>query len=637
MKTVTFLSFNLFLLFVPFSITISQSFGVISILTFIINSIFQKSFKQNFYHKEFLLAFFLYLSLPLAMLFSLPYYKLDSISHTFLRSEFSDIWMCFIIPVAIYHAKHQKYLPTIKKVFIISFVLVVITGFISIFTYFRLALYVNYGFQFLPGHRPQHFAGQVFGINTYLPIGFMNTHLTFGGLLSLYLPGIAYFSFLQFQQKRYFSVLVLMIFLGLAGLVFFYNQSRSAWIGVIFCIILLVFKNRSYFLSLFKKRSALLFFVILLFSIGVLGNQLIHKNWLLQRAVEDVLKDNTTENQRYFIYKNTLSLLKKHFLMGVGPGRFGEVHNQESNLMVQKNEQLWYELFITPRGHAHHDVLHFFAIGGFINLAILLTFYYRLINFLLQTPINSLNSLFIGYIVLYISGFFQCYMLDDEVVLPFYAIVGLFFGSSRFSVVSNRQHKIWSYVFLFIPLILSILYIFYKTAKEPFTVYQRKIKTDYKEDIPVIRKSILSLDTKEILNLRTSHAVSGLQIEGCLTHRFGFPIQKRVTDYSLSLFIPHNSPNPPKNVTIEVLDRDAFDQDKEYRAHEQRLLKTFTFPLVEGKNVLHFPGILSSLESSRFPENIKFRDFKFYFQGFDPNTDYFQIPYISFGKLCDTK
>lgn len=640
LQKLSFISFNLFILFVPFSITISQSFAVLSMLIFLTDSWHQNSMKANFYNKDFFWILSLYLSLLLSLAFNFQYYDHQSLKDVFLKSEFSDIWMSLIIPVSIYFAKNTNYLFILRKTFLASFVLITCSGFISIFTYFRLALYVDSGFQNLPGHRLQHYAGEIYGIQTYLPIGFMNTHLTYGGLLAMFFPGILLFIGFLFRESRYFFAISLFFTAILSLFVFFYNQSRSAWIGVLFCLCLLFYKYKNFFFSFLKKKIVLFgFLIVVLVSLGV-GTQLIHKNWLLQRAVSDALKDNTTENQRYFIYKNTINLLRKHYLVGVGPNRFRELHQEESNRMIRQNEQLWYELFITPRGHAHHDILHFFSIGGLLSFSILIGFYYRLIHKILKLEFTQSNILFVGCVVLYMAGFFQCYLLDDEVVLPFFALFGLFVGSSPTTDTKQKESnhlKIVSITFLLLSLLISLVYIFYKTRKTPMEVYKRKIKTKYVEDISVIRKSIRSNQRSDNLNIKVSHAEDGFQVEGCLTHRFANPIRIRKKDFSIALFLPQKTSNPPTKVIVDVIDRDAFDQDKNYKAHEQRFLKRFVFPLYKGKNVVTFPGVLSHLESPHFPKNIKFRDFKFSFEGFHDKEEYFQIPYINLGNLCDVK
>ena len=162
---------------------------------------------------------------------------------------------------------------------------------------------------------------------------------------------------------------------------------------------------------------------------------------------------------------------------------FRKEHNVFSDKMISENEQLWYELFITPRQHAHHDLLHFFSISGLFGLVAFLYFWFYLIRLFIKNPITSETVLFSGVLVLFIGGFFQCYLLDDEVTLPFFALIGMFAGSlqkedkNSKSIVKilARREVIITLCILLIPIALSLIYIFYKTRLEPMQVYKRKV------------------------------------------------------------------------------------------------------------------------------------------------------------------
>lgn len=678
-------SFNIFLLTFPFSVTISQSFAVFSILLFFANAIHKKILIRRLNNPFFISGIYLYLSMIIAIIANLGNYTISSFFEIFYKSEISDFWMCFIILPAYSFSTNAEYMHKIKQTILTSGALLVISGIASIFLPFRLATFVKDGFQIIPEHRMQHFAGTFMGFNTYLPIGFMNTHLTFGGLCGLIFPGVALRFIIRLTDRKLILNIIYTIFLIGFCIVILFNQSRSVWFGILFVFTLLSFKIKW---NLFRNISWRLIagIAILLCLMGIGSFYIFQNNWLIQRAVVESLDDNTTENQRYFIYKNSLSLMARNPIFGVGPGNFKKRHWEESEKMISKNEQLLYELSITPRGHAHHDLMHFYAIGGIIAFLYLLLLWFFLINVFIDNPLDEISSLSIGIFSLFIGGFFQCYLLDDEVALPFFSLVGVYAGSLKsfnesklfkdilmrklkqkkssevdtFSVELISAGNIIEYIFGFIkflvgdfhleryklkikvlstvilgvPLITSIIYIAFKVRMEPMEVYKRKILTIHEEDRKIIRASLNGKNEK--LQFPVSHAKDGFQVEGCLSHRYGNEFKLRTEDYSIKALIPESSMNYPVSVRVEAYSRDSFDQDQLYKVHKLSLIKEFKFLLNKGENLLKFDGLNTGLsEIGKFPDNVYFRDFKFFYSGFDSSQKYFELPHLDFGRLCD--
>jgi hypothetical protein len=630
--------FGFFLISFPLSVTASQAAAVASIVFTTLHK--PQVFKPStVYGKFFVICFCLYASFLLSLLWNIHSYIPAEWKKVFLNSELSDVWMCFIIPIAGHWYSQKENKKWINFLFYFSFCILTISGFVAIFTEVRLAKYFSSGFQFPVGERPQHFAGEFFGRFTYLPIGFMSTHLTFGGILSLVIPGIIFSNFFFYRSKKFF-ILFLSIFLSLLSLlVFFYNQSRSAWIGVIFVFFLYYIKFHQYIhkkLSSYKVWISILIFACIS---GLTVGYFIKKNWLLERAFKESLKDNTTENQRYFIYRGTLQMIAENFWVGVGPGRFKEVHQMQSDKMIEKNEQLWYELFITPRTHAHFDFLHFFSIGGFLSAGIFLYLWYYLLSFFICSKSRYRVLLFSGVFGLLPAGFFQCYLLDDEVALPFYALCGLLLSSSSINSKNKQAMNSAIHSKIALPVILTvfpfcaaIFGIVYKNRFEPYQVYHRKIWVENLSDKQKIRMSI----EKQMETKVSSETVrKGFTIEGCLTHRFTKPISPRKENFSVGISIPSTASNYPTVVKIHVIERDAFDQDQQYKAHKTRFLKEFVFPLQPGNNRFVLKGILSDAKTKQFPENIFFRDFRFFFTGYQEGSSELELPIIHLGNLCD--
>ncbi|MCB1176061.1 MAG: hypothetical protein KDK36_00660, partial [Leptospiraceae bacterium] len=184
------------------SITVSQGFAIISALAFVIDSYLKGNLGRRLKNRFFLTALFVYLALlPALFLHS------DSFSYFFkalFKEEISDFWMCFVLLTGHYLSRKEENLRLFTKIFYISSGIILITGLISIFTPFRLAIFLQNGFSLPENSRLQHFAGNLWGIPTYLPIGLMNTHLTFGGILGMSFVGLfANFLYHLWERKIY--------------------------------------------------------------------------------------------------------------------------------------------------------------------------------------------------------------------------------------------------------------------------------------------------------------------------------------------------------------------------------------------------------------------------------------------------
>ncbi|EMY77623.1 O-antigen ligase [Leptospira weilii serovar Ranarum str. ICFT] len=434
LKTASHFSFGLFLLSFPQSVSVSQVFGALTIAT-CYPLFFLEEESKNVWKKiqsPFLIFFGIYILLFLSSLLHAetysPFFK------KFLKqSEFGDFWMFLLFPASFLVASKETNQTILKKILIASATITIVLGWFSLFSEVRVGKFVANGFRYAPGDRLQHFSGNVGPIKLYLPIGMMNTHLTFGGLLGLFLPGLLVDWFVSAKKKKDF-VFVLKTFLVFAGfIILFFNQSRSIWLGVAFVLFLLTirgtFSFRGNFPEISLKTRMIAGFVLI--CIFLSAGYLFRNNWLIQRSVSQIFEVHNTENQRYYIYKNTIPLIQEHWLTGIGGGNYKEFHWKESSKMIEKEEQLWYELYITPRGHAHNDLLHFLVTGGIFAGILFLLFWGKLFRSLFQKDFSSGEGIpifAIGVFGLFPAGFFQCYLLDDEVALPFFAFCGIFLG-----------------------------------------------------------------------------------------------------------------------------------------------------------------------------------------------------------------
>lgn len=672
-------TYCLFILTFPVSVTVSQGFAVLSALSFLIDSFQKKTLWKRLANRFFLVALSIYLSLLPSI-----FVNSGSYSHfwkSLIKEEFSDFWMCFVLLTGHFLARKEEYLKLFSKFFLFSAFLTLITGIISIFTPFRLAVFVQNGFQVPPGSRLQHFAGDLFGVPTYLPIGFMNTHLTFGGILGLFFIGLTANFFYKIRERPVWRNLLYSIVLFLYGFLVFYNQSRSIWVGIIFALVLLGLRFYETWKEIFDRQRMKILIPVAAIILAA-SFYIFQHNWLLQRAFQESFVENTTENQRYFIYKNSLNTLKDSPILGVGAGNFRQSHWNSSEAMIQKEEELWYELYITPRGHAHHDFLHIWVIGGFVSLGFLIYFWIYGFRFFYGVEVKGTELLFSGFLILFPAGFFQCYFLDDEVVLPFFAFLAIFSGRAFaiaeqvrekkkiFALLKERKSQAgvtfqeetislenalesfsnWfqkiigkdptedkkivakrlAVLTILIPSLFSFFYIYYLTYREPGQVYKKKIWVQSLEDKKIIKSALLSGEgsiSKEL-------ALKGFKIEGCLTHRFQNPPTIRTSPYKIKVIVPEKTVNPPKEIIVSRFRRDSFDQDKLYRAHEDFFVDDQIFPLLEGENILELSNLSNVKESSGFPENIFFIDFQIRFVPKYEEKETLDFPKIQFGNLC---
>jgi O-antigen ligase len=579
--------------------------------------------RRKIFPTIFYLAIGIYISIAILSFFS-------SGVLNFAKGETSDFWMSFAIPLTIFHYRTQEGKYWIPRFIILFFALLLVSGFASLFTPYRLGKWISHGFNYPDGERLQHFAGGIAGIGTYLPIGLMNTHLTYGGLLGMVSIGCLAFLFTKIQSIR--STLLFLLVLFLTGFLVFYNQSRSIWIGILFLAILMIpslvlgrvpifsrfHSDRKNIESTPRIKSytkiGILFFALLIGSVGTI--KIFESNWLIQRAVQDIFEKKTTENQRYFILKNSLSLTKDHWLLGVGNNQFRSQHRTQSETMIQEFPWLWYELEITPRGHAHHDFLHFAIVGGLPTGILWILFWISLFAYcihLLYDPDKERSKSYLlglGVLVLFPAGFFQCYMLDDEVVLPFYALVG-FLVSHNNSKIRIRSW-VWASSIVILLLSGSLTYWWFATKPSPDQVHQSKIDWTLDENTPV-----------------------KVRIEGCLSHYFGKPIGKRKESMWIGIESNLlNTKNNPQQLTISLWDRDSFDQDQLYKAHESNLIVQKNVLITGGVQWIEFPESILNLDSDGFPGIVRFRDFEVEFSNWDKKIP---LPAILISDICEPK
>ncbi|MDV6234969.1 O-antigen ligase family protein [Leptospira ellisii] len=674
MEKVSLFSLCLFLVAFPLSVSVSQIFAGLTIAAGLPFLILRKNEDDS--KNGALLPFLFFLGIYLLAFFSsLTRAGKNPIGSFFLtyvkRSEFGDFWMLFLLPISARIASSEKNRTVLKRWIFFSAYLLVATGCISLFTEVRLGKFVSNGFKYALGDRLQHFSGNVGPVKLYLPIGMMNTHLTYGGLLGLLLPGLILEWFGTWNRKKdaFFWFQTVCVAIGLVVLLL--NQSRSIWLGIFFLFLCCflhgnrTLRKRLPSVSKRGKWTAVAILVLILLS----SVFLLKDNWLIRRSVSQIFEIHNTENQRYYIYKNTLPIIRENPWFGVGGGNYTEFHRRRSETMIAREEQLWYELSITPRGHAHNDLLHWTTIGGVFAGILFLIFWGKLfLSFFgrnLEERFETLSLRSIGILALFPAGFFQCYLLDDEVVLPFFVFCGFFLagknadaGSSETTTVQNEGSAkgfglgaafrkrirvlIQTVSALGIPLFLYWIFWIPRLNLEPLEAYNRRIRSADPGLIREVQKNILKFESNwnekrdGASGISPRQAELPFQVEGCLTHRYPDPPQPRTEPFTFRIYVPERDENPPAHAEITMIERESFDQDQAYWAHAEKELKTSRFELKKGKNPIRPEDVLPKGPSLGFPNGVFFHDFRIRFSGFH-NGKKADIPRLYFGRICDTE
>ncbi|RHX93477.1 ligase [Leptospira yasudae] len=426
LRKITLFLFCASIVTIGLSVSLSQGFLVLAFIT----SLF--STKTAGFWKE---------PVILVCLFFFGWYLTDFAIHAFseqsfrayaktaFNSELKDIFL-FIGLILAWNLKKEEF-PRILKTLNIVFWVLLVTGFVSSFSPIRLSRLISDLYRESANWKFTHPMGHLGGISLFLPIGLMNTHLTFGGLLQFFFP-VPVFLFLKtFFEKNYKKAalqgLILFVFLY----VVFLNNARSSLLGAIF-------SSLTAFLVLGIIRKELPTSKILIFTTGTLSFLLLLGIGLsftqAGQKITDPLfgKEKHTDSGRTFIWDSTFPLIEKNPLIGVGPGNYNREIGKSRVEHSERYRELYYFYETTQRGHAHNDYFHLFAVFGLpaIFLFILLgtSLYHKLI--FSRLPYEQILYFF-GLSGFFFSGLFQCYFQDDEVVILFWILCGLFLRFSK--------------------------------------------------------------------------------------------------------------------------------------------------------------------------------------------------------------
>jgi O-antigen ligase len=216
------------------------------------------------------------------------------------------------------------------------------------------------------------------------------------------------------------------LLLALASLVLILNNGRSA----IFGIGIAVFIGIIYYIYVYWKNRVFRLLPPILAGIAVLAIAYAYSPKIRAKVDPVILpiagEKKHTDYQRTFLWRAALDIIKENPFLGVGPGNF-QSRVEEKTLEYSKSEpHLWYYYAVIQRGHAHNDIFNLAATGGFAApVAYLAFFFFFLLRALKKGSSADLDAWKWGPLLILFGGLFQCYFLDDEVILPFWIFTAL--------------------------------------------------------------------------------------------------------------------------------------------------------------------------------------------------------------------
>ncbi len=362
---------------------------------------------------------------------------------TAIRAEWNDIPL-FLFGLLVFRlCAEDRYARILRGAIIVFCAIVLLSGAAALFSEFRLAkIFMGHNHVVSADNRPQH-PFLAFGQMTiFRPIGFMNTRLTFAGLLVLILPFLGASALSAFSRwitadrsvraetkfgpaaAAFISVGAFVLGAGILAV----NGTRSALFGAVDSLAaLLVF-------SLPRRFQKMVFAAGLVCAAGAALFAAVEPHSLARFL-------RHTDFQRPIIWTGSADIAADHPWIGTGAGGFTNATLAWRQAYVRENPDTWYFVECSPRGHAHNDLLHLAAVAGVPGAALFLTLLaltgasaariYAQVK-----PAGEKNdraesssrdhepgAFLLGACGLFLAGTAQCYFQDDEVVIVLWTIV----------------------------------------------------------------------------------------------------------------------------------------------------------------------------------------------------------------------
>ncbi|MDZ4727761.1 MAG: O-antigen ligase family protein [Leptospira sp.] len=315
----------------------------------------------------------------------------------------------------------------VTKAFIVFSFLILISGLVSVFSPIRLSRLISDLYKTSATWPYQHHYGSFLKTNLYLPIGLMNTHLTFGGLLSFVYPYFFFSAYDKWKSNAPKYIKVLYYFaLIMISFVFLLNSARSAMLGSLFSVMLgiyiLVFLEKEFSGKLIKRLGISLLVIIILLGISYSQSKAI------QKVIQPLFgSEKHTDSGRTFIWDSTFPLILKNPIFGIGPGAYPKEIEVSRKVKEIEHPELAYFYEVTQRGHSHNDFFHQATIFGLPALTLYCLLGLNIVyGFVMQKVTKQAMYITLGLTGFYLSGLLQCYFQDDEVLIVFFFLLGYY-------------------------------------------------------------------------------------------------------------------------------------------------------------------------------------------------------------------
>ncbi|MDF3818328.1 O-antigen ligase family protein [Leptospira sp. 96542] len=401
------------------SVSLSQLFLVISFVLFLF---LDHKPKFNSSISKALFLFYLWQIVTVLFHYFSSGFEWITLQNAF-KNEMKDMFLVSAF-FAIQGIKKEDYNFLYKTLFIFALV-VLVSGFISIFSMTRLARLISDMYKMSASWPYQHHYGKILGLNIYLPIGLMNTHLTFGGLLAFVYPLFFFRTydswFHKEPKKQLFINFLLLVFISI---VFLFNNARSSLLGmflsVSFGLYIIIFVDREISKKIIKRFFLITTMMFLVIFISYQSTNAV------KRVIDPLFGgEKHTDSGRTFIWDSTFPLIQNNFIFGIGAGNYQKEIEISRKERSKENKDLSFFYEVTQRGHAHNDYFHLASVFGIPQVF----FYFLLMFTILHAHLNGIVPRKNRYVTYGLTGFFfsgllQCYFQDDEVLIVFMFLLG---------------------------------------------------------------------------------------------------------------------------------------------------------------------------------------------------------------------
>lgn len=349
-------------------------------------------------------------------------------------TEFKDL---LLLPAAFWvysYAGDRAGRERLERWLWIAIAILLASGLIAVFSRWRLSklpYHLEYGFTAGPEARFQHHLLTFwFGdspLHLYMPIGLLNTHLTYGGILMLAFPALVLRALDPFVRNPRSVVswnwLGRATLAGGAGLIFLLNNSRSAMLGALIALLI----GMWFFFRMHWGRRVLRLLPFLAFgalALFALDRASADLHYRFERIVASLLgQSKHTDSQRTLLWGGVYRVALEEPLLGTGPGAFTEAIEDDILEFGRENPRLWASYAFAQRGHAHSDLFHFQAIAGPLAVLAYLAIFFFYLRAVFRPGVREAWRW--GPAGMLFAGLLQCYFQDDEVLLPFWLYLGL--------------------------------------------------------------------------------------------------------------------------------------------------------------------------------------------------------------------